>query len=284
MLISAGLSDVDEHWFREHGVEVRKYPFPVSRDLWNAAPVEHRLPPSSLLKYYIFTREFAKWDTVIYLDTDVVVMGPLCEPSGVEVFGAVPEPALSVRDQFDATNVHGVGLAKVCRLDRRSFNFGMFIVRPAAIPAGTYDRLCELSEHWLSAAIWGEQSIANICLWKVWKPIPQRYNYNPVLRLAGGRFSWCLRPLPFSMSPPIVHFYGPQKPWNRRSPYRRIWLRNLRAAGSLTPGNRSFVHCNGSTAFSAVRLVGALLLWILLLFKRTVHVFGVALRGNWLRG
>lgn len=277
LLLAHRIPEASQRWFRTRGILLREYELPLNREEWDRAGADPRLSPVCLLKYYLSGPDFRRWDTVLYVDADVIVAGDLGRFTRVRRFAAVPEMSVDLCGQFHARRDTRSLLASSYPGRRESFNFGVFSLRPSALESDTFASLCRMSIEWLAHAAYPEQSIANLFFSSGWERLPYRLNYNPLfMNRFGVRFPVLLK-LRHAREL-VYHFYGPSKPWHHGHPFRSLWLRNLRLAQTIPDfsraGPRACVRTGGELAHVLLELVICWKKWT----RRLRHLIGGTLR------
>lgn len=167
---------------------------------------------------------------VLYLDSDVVVAGPLGPLWDVELNGkllaAVVNPLYP--HQSDA-GLRRLGLGG----QREYFNSGVLLMDLAAMRGGNWtQQLLDYAKNHEADIRFPDQDTLNAVLRGRWLAISPRYNAQAALY----DLSW--RELPFPRTetqdavrhPVIVHFTGMHKPWLDacRHPWRHLYWKHLR--------------------------------------------------------
>jgi lipopolysaccharide biosynthesis glycosyltransferase len=168
-------------------------------------------------------------------------------------------------------------LASSYQRRRQSFNFGVFALRPSSLEPTTFLSLCRLSREWFAHAAYPEQSIANLFFSSGWERLPRRLNYNPA---QPNRFHIRL-PVPFKPRQAgelIYHFYGPDKPWHRGHPFRKMWLRNLRLAEGISDFSRADPRARHRNRNELEQVILELAIRFGFLSLRSRHLIGSTLR------
>ncbi len=192
---------------------------------------------------------------LVYLDIDTFVcvdLGALYDLDlGENVIAAVYED--SREEAADDCNSHWTG-GLVDLAAERYFNAGVGVFNLSAVRA---ENLLSRAVNWYathrdSAACYDQDALNALC-WNRVLPLPTAYNYSD---------GWCERQLKYSVrdkwwrgnapqdvldaiiSPRIIHFWGPKKPWKwNRRPERKRYERAMREVGLLAADG----HLEGST-------------------------------------
>lgn len=204
MLITDSIQE--KEWFTERGIQVREFAIPVK---YTEGPAYK----STYLKFNIFTKEFKRWDKIIYLDTDIIVVGDISGLLDCKGFNACRDP-LNLSQQFHK-------LPPGISPDANAFNAGVLVFDTCLISDTTFSELLTLNDTLAPSLIYQEQSILNLYFYGRWNPLPHMYNYHPYTH----RFSF---PEPLfdcrDISVSILHFFGKgRKPWFPDSPYFGIY-------------------------------------------------------------
>jgi MoaA/NifB/PqqE/SkfB family radical SAM enzyme len=196
--------------------------------VWAKLRGKNARPQTLLLKFRLFAPEFRKWQTIVYLDTDVLIRRPIGALARVTGFRAVADIRRDVSSLFNAD----VDTHQICPDAMTSstvFNSGVFAFSTASIPTDAYDRIVELALRHLDKSFLVDQPILNLFFINRWKSLPSSYN---VLVSLWGRSStpslqWVL------LQSRILHFGGPSKPSDPASIWHDEWKAQLESANSL---------------------------------------------------
>jgi lipopolysaccharide biosynthesis glycosyltransferase/MoaA/NifB/PqqE/SkfB family radical SAM enzyme len=240
-LLTDGIDPMDRDWFTSRGIQVIFCEPVIPSDLWTAAKGT-RLPTQVyLLKYYLFTETFREWETVVYLDTDIFIHGPLDMLTRVQVFSAVPDAVVFQSRLFNS--------GEACSSHRRlAFNAGVFAFSPSEISSDAFQRLVELTNLTLESSLFTDQSVLNLYFEGKWKKLPFEFN-SMVNFYQRGCFQGIDR---IRHRARIVHFAGTAKPSHPESPHYAQWRHVLNLAEEILEGGRK---CDSDTAEYSNRFI-----------------------------
>lgn len=238
MLLAHDCSKNDTEWFRKKGILV-KYCEPIFRGTVAKTPI------SFLARLYLFTPEFKKWSCVIYLDADIIVKSSLDDLTSVRGFAAVndvsnsrlrsylisPKNFVVNRSQITKTLQLKDNLKKSFNLRSPMFSAGMFVFRTHLIHKDTFSKLKKYIEEYQQVCQYADQFSLNLYFYKKWQQLPSIYN----LYIYNGRNQWHL-PLK-RMDGIILHFIGPDKPWQKNNFFYEEWNKNYKKANSINLNN-----------------------------------------------
>ena len=218
MLLAHEIPEEKLKWFRNKGILIKKCTPLYDKNVGT-------FPPVTLDKFYLFTPEFKRWDTVIFLDADIIVRFPLVNLTGINGFAAVKDFPNKLKYQFvtDKKYKNAIKLKQNYNLDNYSFNTGVFTFSTNIIKKDTFDKLRELFEVYKNLVMWGEQGFINLLFYKRWVQLPQLYNIN--IYQATGCYLFNKKKIRG-----VLHFIGAKKPWNLKNPFNREWRYNLKRA------------------------------------------------------
>ena len=251
LLLTHNLPKSEVKWFTSRDILVKQVPLIKHPSLtW--------FPAVYLLAFEVFTQYFKKWDSVVFIEGDVIIQHGLKALTQVSDFSAVPEiEGLKLKDQFltreeilnqpkratlrkKASLDEISALKKLRQLESKynlsaiSFNAGVFSFPSKIISSSMKDELLKLAAEYSEISAFGMQGIFNLYFSKKWQRLPILYNYciNLTSPTPSQRIS--------SKIAPVVHFAGCgalDKPWvNTNSPYFSIWKENLDRASALETG------------------------------------------------
>ena len=112
-------------WFRRRSILICSRQPLYPEDEWYAK-ANPRCPPVLSLLLLLFSEEFKQWKTVIYLDNDIIVRGPLDRLTRTTGFSAAPDLNWSISHYYNKRSPVGKELAKSYDLDQKAFNAGGF--------------------------------------------------------------------------------------------------------------------------------------------------------------
>ncbi len=182
---------------------------------WSVANVGRKV-----MKFHIFDPYFRKWRSLLYLDIDTIVVGPIRHLGRVRGFWAAPDHNLRLRNQFvDPGSIAKRGYD----MRRTSFNSGVLAFNTDLIQDDTVNDLLRLTRSCFSALRFTDQPILNLYFYERWHRLSQAYNFFPMIM----RKSMVANPATSS----ILHFPGRMRPWEPDNPFHGLWAGNLREFG-----------------------------------------------------
>lgn len=230
MLLSHNISKTHLQWFRDRSIFI-KYCTPLKE--------VGSFRPASSSKLYIFGLDMKQWQTVVYLDADIIVRASLDKLPKVQTYAVTPElDRQPLRDQFIfKTNRDKKEYSKIVKtigmpiqLHELSFNTGVIAFQTSIINKNTFNDLVTLLARIKSISAFGEQTAQNIYFYNNWEHLPVVYNICP--HLYNKKYL-----VPNKHIQGInLHFasYTPDlKPWNKSSPYYAEWKKNFDSSGFI---------------------------------------------------
>ena len=225
MLLAYKIPEKDLKWFRKKGILVKKCKLFYNKDFpaW---------PVTVLGKFYLFTPEFKKWKTVIFLDGDIIVRASLNRLTKIKGFAAVqdiiprnklyyhfPGPKERNKEVFNK-------LKKNYSLRARAFNSGVMAFNTSIIKKNSFLKLKKIFEKYKEICPFGEQPILNLFFYKKWTKLPRTYNVFPYLSAEGNYIE------PEKIKGKILHITA-HKPWNPENYFYKEWKDNLKRAEKI---------------------------------------------------
>lgn len=264
MVLTPDLSERETAWFEARGIQVARLDNIYTEQEWrmNTIPTT-RFPALITLKYYLFKDEFRKWDTIIHMDTDIIIRGTIEELKEAPGFAAVRPPSLSrIRNHFllDPQEIVSKrqleSLKSGFDLDAPAFNIGVFAFRPGSdSERGMFDKLRDLLFEYGRICKYPEQGMLNLVFQNKWKELPLQFNLGVA----------ALEELKVPMSlvdGNVLHFNGRRKPWDEAHPFHGEWKSNLQKAKSIdTTSSRPARKPSTSKTLMTVWLLRALGKW-----------------------
>ncbi len=234
MLLAHEIPEEDLAWFRDKGILIRHCKSIHNVNFPDTFPITH------IDKFYLFTPEFKKWDTIVYLDADIIVRYSLEELTHIKGFCAVRDSVgyRLLKKQFHFINSEDVlskKFKKEFKKNAPAFNAGVIAFSTDVIAEDSFETLCELLvKYYKNLAMGlGDQPIFNLYFHKRWKKLSRFYNiFIPSL----VRFPLLGQE---RIDGAILHFtgIGRPKPWSLHSPFYSEWKTNLEKANSIDLNN-----------------------------------------------
>ena len=246
MLLSAGIPESEQKWFKDRGIIVREVDPIISEGEW-----ENRVPEiaiegtskysvATMAKIHLLRSDFKKWRTVLYLDSDIIVRGPLSYLSRVNQFSAVKDYGKTILKQFvSPKHVPEVQpeidkLATKLSLESPSFNAGVFAFPTSVIEPESFTQLVSLARNNLRSARYGDQLAWNIFFYGRWADLPRTYNYFVYYLTEMGK---TVKENRFYGA--VLHFPGlDQRPWLPQNKFYEEWSANLNRAEEMHVSRR----------------------------------------------
>jgi lipopolysaccharide biosynthesis glycosyltransferase len=174
-----------------------------------------------LLKFYIFTEYFKKWDNIVYMDSDIIVRKSLNRLFEVTGFYAVKDSSKSLESQFKIKKEDKT-LFTDYNLRLKGFNGGVFAFSKDVIKKDSFEKIKHLYLKYHKYQCIVEQSTLNLFFYNSWKELLRIYNYSPYSHnsyyLVSNR----------QQEIAILHFYCKIcKPWHKKSIFFKEWEKNL---------------------------------------------------------
>lgn len=216
MLLAHEIPEEKLKWFRDKGILVKQ-----CRPLSDIEKLD-RYPSMTTAKFYLFSKEFKKWQNIIYLDTDIIVRGQLDELAKVKGFAAVSH-RLRLRSEFkQSTNGLRREIDKKYNLQNPAFNSGVMAFSTDIIAKNTFNNLVGLFNLYKKILV-GEEALLNLFFYKKWKKLYSIYNTRfadlEKYFYSGG---W------EKIDTIILHFtHLSTKPWNPENYFCKEWKKNL---------------------------------------------------------
>lgn len=226
MILTSDIGGEDASWFEERGIIVNKKPLLFNKKIGGMSPILCH-------KFYLFSEEFKKWETIIYIDCDTIIMAPLNGLKNIQKFSAV-------KDAFSFAENISHSMRKYNKLPnelisinprKKFFNAGFFVFNTRLINNGEIKKyLISLAEKYDRFSRFGEQLIFNIAF-PNWKALCPLYNFyiNFYVSQNKGAINMKMK----NIRPYFLHFTGPFKPWNRQNIFFSEWFENLRRAKKI---------------------------------------------------
>lgn len=236
-LLSQNVSPKNKEWFSNKGIYIYDCKPLARRNIGS-----YNLSFTALIKFYLFTPYFKKWEKVIFLDADIIVKASLEKLTKISQFAAVPD-CIKITSPFLNYWCTNIGYQVFNRnknsrlfnllenkfdLTADSFNTGVMVIPTKSIQPNTLFELKRLFNKYKNIAATGDQTILNLFFYKKWKKLSYIYNSS-------------VHSLPYyyrfeadKMKTAILHFLGNNvKPWNIKSKFYLEWTSNLKRAQNI---------------------------------------------------
>ncbi len=219
MLLAHEIPEKKLKWFRNKSILVKKCKPIMDLDFGR--------PSAALSKIFLFTTEFKKWKTVLYLDGDIIIKASLDKLTEVTSFAAIPDlgmPRLAnqlfnikLRDEYIYNE-----LRKNFNFRSSAFNAGVFIFNTKIINPNTYDDLVKLITKYHQYGF-VDQPILNL-YFNHWQKLSHVYN----LQMDYVSKAYNLK----EINGAVLHFTCKNKPWISTQ-YFDEWNQNLQLAEKI---------------------------------------------------
>jgi len=251
MLLTSDMPESELAWFRDKGILVKRceptsevklsnieYP-PIDPSLSEekrSAIERLRESPVMLGKFELFTPEFRKWDTILYLDSDIIVRYSLDRLTQIKGFWAtLDDPAFrSIKNQFHKNWPDDPDFKKLENefdLQKPAFNAGMMAFSTDVIKENTNAELWSLFRRYHRISTYLDQPIHNLYFSSQWNRLGYAYNLPVAIWISkyGSRKK---------VNGIVLHFLGSKKPWFKDDAFYDEWRANLDKADKIDLGNR----------------------------------------------
>ena len=230
LLTDNSLSAEEKNWFKIRGIIVYA-PNLIDTVYFSST---RKYPPLILSKLYLFQEYFKKWDTVTFVDADVIVNASLNNLLTIPGFCAPKAETFKLRDEFskDKTIIKELGLNKKYNLNSLACCTGIFSFTTDIIKPDTFTKLLALYQENKKACLYGEESVLNLFFYKNWHRLHDLYNFNPHYLYNHYKIK------NNNIQPFIYHFFHWPKPWQSESPYYETWQTNLKKAENINLQNK----------------------------------------------
>ena len=222
LLLAHEVPDEALGWFKERGVLIKH----VDHLFYNG-----HLPAATFSRYFLFTEEFKRWRTIIFLDVDILVRSPIDHLCTLPGFNAVLGYKSTIRENFVREKAPDLyeELELLYDLDAPAFNGGVLAWNTDIITGDTFSELCRVTERYLPASRFANQGLLNLCFYKRWNQLSPVYN---------AFYPNNLKDEELMDNAIILHFNGKkQKPWMEGNAFfdrfGAEWQRNLKRADQI---------------------------------------------------
>lgn len=230
MLLSCNVSRKKLRWFINKGIYVKKCQPLFRKSLYGYSPVV-------TCKFHLFDVEMKEWKSIIYLDSDVIVLRSLNFLRNHSGFLAVPDPNNGkVSDQFSKNSLFSKNFIKFLLLknkhdlQRTAFNSGIFAFSTSIINKNTFEDLQKLMRFYVDICRYPDQAILNIYFGRKCRFINYKYNVFPKWHVDNiGHLD--------KSKVSILHFADTgkkNKPWDERNRFYKEWKSNLDKSNEIS--------------------------------------------------
>jgi lipopolysaccharide biosynthesis glycosyltransferase len=209
-------------WFKDRGVIIKK-----CEELPNNIHETSDFSEVVLNKFRIFSKEFKKWENVLFLDVDIIVRYDIKKLSKVKGFNVVSElfplnpikepikKELTEEDKKIFNEIKQTyGIDSVAK-----FNSGVIAFSTDIIKENTFSEIMDLSKKYHGALNFSEQPILNMYFKDTYKNISDTYNYLVSEKIfKQKKYS--------NIDAILIHFFGENKPWLKENYFYAEWKNN----------------------------------------------------------
>ena len=222
MVLAYGVTAEDRRWFESRGILIKQYDYIMKDEEWSALECSKKFHKIVMEKYHLFREEFKQWDTIMYMDCDIIVTGPLIRLTRFTSFGSTLD-----REKFLKKNTsQGLGYETLTRngydLNSPMFCTGMFIFSTDIITSNGYNDLLALSKRFVPISFFPDQLVLNLFFYRTWSKLSMAYAFMITLTASV--------PLCRAKGAIALHFAGHNRPWQLHAPYHQLWEQNLARA------------------------------------------------------
>lgn len=220
MLLSHEVPEEELKWFSEKGILVKECKL-LLEQAWGK---RNELPPVIADKFYMFTEEFKKWKNIVYLDSDIIVRGPIEKLTKIKYFGAIQDIHFNrLSSQFHNLKKFQLN-NKTFGLNVLAFNGGVLTFNTNIITPMLFCELTTILKEYINDFIFGEQTALNLYFYKKWSKLPSIYNcFINYFDQKSLRYCKCI----------ILHFARNNDsvpPWEIENSFYQEWKINLEKA------------------------------------------------------
>lgn len=204
--------------FRERGIQVR----PVETRQTAAPGARH--PSAVLAKFQLFTPQFREWESILYLDGDMMYWASLDALVGVRGLHAISDRTdlgWQFREPPPGTESRQEDLRRSFDLRAEAFNTGMLAFRSDVIRDDDLESLETLYARFEGMHKNGDQGVMNLHFGARWHRIPDFY---AALRHVPARYFRVPKEQFRSIG---RHFVGNPRVWDASNPWHEEWRASL---------------------------------------------------------
>ncbi len=218
LLLAHNIPKKELKWFIEKGIIIKDCQ-PLTDNSWGKNG--DFFQPLIADKFYLFTEEFKKWETIIYIDSDIIIKGPLSIIAKTKKIAAVSDLFYrKLEAQYDI-KLKSSNLLTQINLNKTAFNAGMFAFKTDVIYPNLFNDLTCFLNNYNDGLIYGEQSTFNYFFYKKWQKLPIIYNvYVNYLNFNLPKWMDCI----------ALHFAKRENHpilWDKKNKYYHEWKSNL---------------------------------------------------------
>lgn len=214
------IDNVDEkklRWYKKNNITILNLPPPIKKDFG-------KWPRIVFYKYYLLHPIMKKWNKIIYLDADIIILRNIDNLLKIKGFGAAYESRYSplthqIRNKNPQTYKK---LKSKYNLRTKSFNSGVLVVNTKMCSNEKFEDLIKLTKKYWDIIWFPEQAILNFYFYKKFERISFAYNDT----YPADKHVFDAYYFNHKIKSAILHFYTDYKPWNRNNVWHKEWLKN----------------------------------------------------------
>lgn len=233
MLLAYKVPEEKLKWFEDRGVIVKKIENMKAR-----IHETSRWSEVVLGKFELFKEEFKKWDTVLFLDPDIIIRYDLSDLKSVKGFNAVsefmprnpimnPESYLGSEEEVIIEEIK----EKYGPKSVATFNTGVVVFNTNIIKEDYFSKLNEMTNKYHYAMNFGEEPVVNLVFYKIYKKLPKYFNFFVPTHIKHYRIH------PSKIDAPILHVFDRDKPWLEDNYFHKEWKQNYDNAEKIKDFN-----------------------------------------------
>ncbi|MBA3901598.1 MAG: hypothetical protein H0X62_15580 [Bacteroidetes bacterium] len=229
VLLACDIPHQELQWFRDRGIEILAPEAVIGRKV-------NGWPEVIFHKFFLLHPMMKKWNKIVYLDTDVIILRDINKFLKFNTFAAcVENGGLNLRGQLLPDAAHTENgrmlikeLGNAYNLNATAFNVGAMVFNTAQNSMELFENAKELLFKYEKILKLPEQALFNMLFYRKWKKINQVYNDYFFYKIDDIKSHYHLK-LVKSHSR-VLHFIGPIKPWSKDCFYYDLWMENKASA------------------------------------------------------
>lgn len=223
MLLAHNIPENELEWFHQKGILIKKC------EPLHDEEIGKGYSPIVLDKFYLFSTEFKKWEKIIYLDSDIIINGPLYSITKINGFSAVVS-TLKLKEQFNQGSNAFTELSGKYNLAGKSCNTGIMAFSTSIIKDDTFLKLKEIFNSFYASILYADEAVLNLYFYGHWKKLPRVFGLDVNLLLNFNIRKKNIKSI-------VLHFirneFSGIKPWDPASPYYPEWDYNLKRSDDI---------------------------------------------------
>lgn len=232
MLLAHEVPEKKLKWFKDKGILIKRC---------KALYKKYSKDVKSIFatKFYLFTKQFNKWDVIVYSDADVIVRAnfdALCSLKGFwsvrDLSGTMGQHIINEKEAMERKLDEKERkklieqLASECDLDHPAFAAGFFAFDTSLIKEDTFNQLKGTFKKYYPITSFGDPITFNLIFYN-WKELPPAYN----IFLINEGNKWLIPP--DKINGIMLHFPSKDKPWIVKNYFYKEWKNNLDRADMI---------------------------------------------------